>query len=112
MTIEQATASMMIMNPGIVVNLHLPGNLQHFNLIVCSPGKSTSLDSISVITDYTQSIAAKFSDNPSPESSISTVDSQQVSDTIPCTNSFAALSDSTDDTNNMLAPVCAGELEQ
>ena len=112
LTIEQATASMMIMNPGIVVNPHLPGNLQHFNPIVCSPKKSNSLDSVSVIADFTQTTAAKLSDNPSPESSISTVDSQQVSDTILCTNSFAALSDSTDDTNNMLAPVCAGELEQ
>ena len=53
LTIEQATASMMIMNPGIVVNPHLPGNLQHFNLIVCSPENSHSFDIISVITDYT-----------------------------------------------------------
>ena len=45
LTIEQATASMMIMNPGIVVNPHLPGNLQHFNPIVCSPEKISSLDS-------------------------------------------------------------------
>ena len=78
MTIEQATASMMIMNPGIVVNPHLPGNLQHFSLIVCSPEKSNSLDSISVITDYIQSTAVKLSDNPSPESSISTVDSRHI----------------------------------
>ena len=72
LTIEQAIASMMIMNPGIVVNPHL----QHFNPIVCSPKKSNYLNSISVITDYTQTTAAKLSDNPSPESSISTVDSQ------------------------------------
>ena len=64
LTIEQATASMMIMNPGEVVNPHLPGNLHHFNPIVCSPGNSHSLDSISVITDYIQSTAANLSDNP------------------------------------------------
>ena len=34
LTKEQATASMMIINPGIVVNPHLPGNLQHCNQIV------------------------------------------------------------------------------
>ena len=110
LTKEQATASMMIINPGIVVNPHLPGNLQHCNQIVWSPENSHSLDSISVITDYTQSTAANFSENSLPELSISTVDPQQVSDTIPCTNSFAALSDSTDDMNNMLAPVCTGDL--
>ena len=82
MTIEQATASMMIMNPGIVVNPHLPGNFQHFNPIVCSPEQCHSLDSISVITDYTQSTAANLCDNPLPEPSISTNDSQQVSGTI------------------------------
>ena len=63
-----------------------------------------------MITDYTQSTAANFSENSLPELSISTVDPQQVSDTIPCTNSFAALSDSTDNMNNMLAPVCTGAL--
>ena len=51
LTVDQAAASIMIMNPGIVENPHLRRNLQHFNLIVCSPNKSHSLDSISVITD-------------------------------------------------------------
>ena len=79
---------------------------------MCLPNKSHSLDSISVITDYTQSSAANLSNNPLPESSISTVDSQQVSDNIQCTNSFAVLSDSTDDSNNMLMAVCAGDSAQ